>query len=213
VTRASLVVAAVGLLLPERSAEAFASKCAPGGPDPFRIDLVPTAHANGARGVVSMRFAESPFGVTVTDDGRHLYHADIETSGLVAAGDALVVWAATPSLDQVKKLGALSEAGTLSGTIAFNKFLVFVTAESTPGVERWAGPILLRGISPSGRMHTIAGHGPFQGESCAKWGFAPGGGERSDAAGYVPAIPPRRGTDRRQPPPRQRARGRFRPRP
>jgi hypothetical protein len=176
-TRAALV-AVVALLLPERSAEALALVCAPTGPDPFRIDLVPTAHANGARGVVAMRFAESPFGVSVTDDGRHLYHADITTTALAPhAGETLVVWAATPSLDQVRKLGSLSEAGTLSGTIAFNKFLVFVTAESSPDVERWAGPILLRGISPSGRMHTMAGHGPFQGESCAKWGFAPGGGE------------------------------------
>jgi hypothetical protein len=175
---AAIVLAAGALMLAQRPVDAAAgARCAPAGPDPFLIDLVPTAHANGARGAVAMRFAESPFGVSVTDDGRHVYHAEIRTSGLAAAGDALVVWAATPSLDEVKKLGTLSAAGTLAGTIAFNKFLVFVTAEASADVSRWAGPILLRGISPSGRMHTMAGHGPFQGESCAKWGFAPGGGE------------------------------------
>jgi hypothetical protein len=177
-TAIAIAVAAASLALAQRPADsAAAARCAPFGPDPFLVDLVPTAHANGARGAVTMRFAESPFGVSVTDDGHHVYHAEISTSGLAAAGDALIVWAATPSLDEVKKLGTLSADGTLAGTIAFNKFLVFVTAEASPDVSRWAGPILLRGISPSGRMHTMAGHGPFQGESCAKWGFAPGGGE------------------------------------
>jgi hypothetical protein len=152
-----------------------ASLCTLAGPDPFLVDLVPTAHANGARGEVALRFAPSPFGVTVTEDGNHLYHAQVRTSGLERDGRALVVWAATPPLDQVKKLGTLDYAGELDGSIAFNKFLVFVTAEASSDVERWAGPILLRGISPSGRMHTMAGHGPFQGESCAKWGFGPGG--------------------------------------
>jgi hypothetical protein len=173
-----IAIAAVALTLPFRPVDAARTAgCRPAGPDPFLIDLVPTAHANGARGAVAMRFADSPFGVSVTDDGHHEYHAAIRTTGVVAAGDALVVWVATPSLDDVKKLGTLSSDGTLEGTIAFNKFLVFVTAESSADVSRWAGPILLRGISPSGRMHTMAGHGPFQAESCAKWGFAPGGGE------------------------------------
>jgi hypothetical protein len=151
---------------------------APGlaGPDPYLVQLVPTAHANGARGQVELRFAPSPFGVTVTPQGHHLYDARLSTSGLRPDGSTLVVWAATPSLDQVQKLGALDASGALSGRIAFNKFLVFVTAEASADVERWSGPILLRGISPSGRMHTMAGHGPFQGEPCSKWGFGPGQG-------------------------------------
>jgi hypothetical protein len=144
------------------------------GPDPFEVTLVPTAHANGARGRVDLRFAPSPFGVTVSPDGHHRYDALVETTGVRPDGRALVVWAATPDLDRVQKLGTLDSAGRLAARIAFNKFLVFVTAEASADVERWAGPILLRGISPSGRMHTMAGHGPFQGEPCAKWGFGPG---------------------------------------
>jgi hypothetical protein len=145
------------------------------GPDPYEIVLVPTAHANGATGRAALRFAPSPFGVTVSPDGHHLYEMRLETAGLRADGRALVVWAATPELDRVSRLGTLDANGTLDGTLAFNKFLVFVTAEESPDVERWAGPILLRGISPSGRMHTMAGHGPFQGEPCSKWGFGPTG--------------------------------------
>lgn len=136
------------------------------GPDPFEVRLVPTAHANGSSGTVRLRFADSPFGVTVTADGHHLYDAVLTTSGLAGRAEALVVWAATPELDQVQKLGTLDTHGTLSGRIAFNKFLVFVTAEPDANVARWTGRILLRGISPSGRLHTMAGHGPFQGESC-----------------------------------------------
>lgn len=35
----------------------------------------------------------------------------------------------------------------------------------------WAGPVILRGMSRSGRMHTMAGHGPFEQERCAKYGY------------------------------------------
>jgi hypothetical protein len=141
--------------------------------DPFTFDLVPTAAANGARGTVALRFGASPFGVTVTGNGNHSYNAVIETSGL-PTGRPLIVWATTPALDEVVRLGPLGEDGAIRSPIALNKFLVFVTAEESATVERWAGPILLRGISPSGRMHTMAGHGPFQGEACGNFGFRPG---------------------------------------
>ncbi len=142
-------------------------------PDPFHIDLVPTANANYANGAVRLRFADSPFGVTVTQDGHHTFDAAVTTAGLAHLGGALVVWAASPALDIVQRLGALRADGTLDARIKLNKFLVFVTHEANAGVERWAGPILLRGISASGRMHTMAGHGPFFAEPCAAWGFGP----------------------------------------
>lgn len=144
------------------------------GPDPFAIQLVPTAHANGATGEVELRFADSPFGVTVTPDGHHRYDATLRTLGLASPGRALVAWAATPNLARVSRLGTLDGRGRLDATIDYNKFLVFVTAEESADAETWSGPILLRGISPSGRMHTMAGHGPFQGEPCAAMGFGPG---------------------------------------
>ena len=141
--------------------------------DPFTFELVPTAAANGARGTVALRFGASPFGVTVTGNGNHSYNAVIETSGL-PTGRSLMVWATTPALDEVVRLGPLGEDGSIRAPIALNKFLVFVTAEESATVQRWAGPILLRGLSPSGRMHTMAGHGPFQGEACGNFGFRPG---------------------------------------
>jgi len=155
------LAAAAGLA---RADDRLPRACA--GPDPFEVRLVPTAHANGAAGIVRLRFADSPFGVTVTADGHHHYEATLNATGLGARTAALVAWAATPELDRVQRLGRLDEAGRLDARITFNKFLVFVTEETDPDVERWRGRILLRGISPSGRMHTMAGHGPFSGESC-----------------------------------------------
>ncbi|HEX6938266.1 MAG TPA: hypothetical protein VF158_02560 [Longimicrobiales bacterium] len=140
------------------------------GPDPYAIRLVPTAHANGASGTVRLAFSASPFGVSVTRDGHHAYDAVLTVADLPATGGAaLVAWVATPALDRVHKLGALDRDGRVEGRIRFNKFLIFVTAEPSADVDRWSGPILLRGISPSGRMHSLAGHGPFAGEPCGTW--------------------------------------------
>jgi hypothetical protein len=141
-------------------------------PDPMLIRLVPTANANGASGEVRLHFAASPFGVSATRDGRHDFSLALVVEGLSPPpGTTVVVWAATPDLGQVRRLGVLGADGTLEARIALNKFLVFLTAEDDPEVQRWTGPVLLRGSSPSGRMHSMAGHGPFEGEPCAVIGF------------------------------------------
>ena len=60
----------------------------------------------------------------------------------------------------------------VTGQVAWNKFLGVITrepADATP--ETWQGPIIMRGMSRSGRMHTMAGHGPFEAEPCAKYGY------------------------------------------
>lgn len=168
--RTLLVLAAPMLLAGAHTPPGGGKPAAPAcfaGPDPYEVRLVATAHANGASGIVRLTFAESPYVVTVTSDGHHRYQAHVTTDGLADRDGALVVWAATPELDSVRKLGTLDTDGILPpAEITFNKFLVFVTEEEDAGVERWQGRILLRGISPSGRLHTMAGHGPFQAESC-----------------------------------------------
>jgi hypothetical protein len=63
--------------------------------------------------------------------------------------------------------------GHLTGRVEWNKFLLIITAEApgeTPG-DRWQGPVVMRGMSRSGMMHTMAGHGPFELESCLKYGY------------------------------------------
>ena len=55
----------------------------------------------------------------------------------------------------------------------WNKFLVFVTLEpaEATGEARWQGPVVMRGLSRSGLMHTMAGHGPYEQEPCAVYGY------------------------------------------
>ena len=135
--------------------------------DPFAIPLLPTPAANGAAGAATLTFAQSPFGLTVSADGNHVYDVRLQTQGLPPRdGRHYIAWAVTPALDETERLGALDAGGAVSGTVHFNKFLLFVTAEADPDVQRWSGPVILRGISRSGRMHTMAGHGPFEGEAC-----------------------------------------------
>lgn len=144
----------------------------------YAIELVPTGNVTGTGGYVGtarVRFTDdSPFDVAVTSDGTFRRHLRVDMRGLrpAPAGD-YVVWAAPPSLDPIVKLGALGEDMLLTGSVAFPKFLVVITLEEDPEqVEgRWAGPIVHRGMSRSGYLHTMAGHGPFQGEPCASYGF------------------------------------------
>lgn len=133
---------------------------------PYLIPLTPPA-ASGLRGTGTLSFQQSPFGITVTPEGHYLYDLAVQVDGMRnrRAGTP-VVWAATPQLDQIQKVGVVGEDGRTHGSVSYNKMLVFVTMEADPDVDRWQGPIVLRGISASGLMHTLAGHGPFEGVVC-----------------------------------------------
>lgn len=134
---------------------------------PKRVELTPTARAPGARGAMEVAMAGSPYGVAVDPDGSYRLRVEVTARGLRSRdGVHHVVWAATPELDRHVRLGTLGPEGRVVGELTWNKFLVFVTAESSPEPESWSREILLSGLSPSGRMHTMAGHGPFSGEPC-----------------------------------------------
>ena len=144
--------------------------------DYYNINMAATGRAPGARGYVTKTFAQSPFGVAVSVDGRYIYDVQIAVDGLRGPPNAeYTVWVAPPNLSPMVRLGVLDEAFELSGQVAFNKFIMFVTAEQPgswhpdngkkPG-NAWKGPILMQGISRSGMMHSAAGHGPFEVENC-----------------------------------------------
>lgn len=120
-------------------------------------------NAPGARGTLLLAYAPSPYGLAVGRDGRPLYRVRVEASGLrTPPGRTPVAWAATPDLRRVVRLGSLGPEGAISGRLHWQRFLVFVTAEAGGGGERWSGPVLLVGRSPSSRMHTMRGHGIFE---------------------------------------------------
>jgi hypothetical protein len=146
-------------------------------PDYYQIKLVGTQKVRGARtarGLGAVSFAQSPFGVAISASGTYVVNLDLAMENVtLAPGKSLVAWVSTPQVDQIKLLGRFDEAFTVSGSTAWNKFLVVITLESAdePLGEMWSGPIVARGMSRSGLMHTMAGHGPFEAEPCAVYGY------------------------------------------
>lgn len=136
--------------------------------DPERIPLTPAGSDRGFSGYFEIVFASSPFGVTVSRDGHSVYdvRVQLETARRRDALPTLVAWVTTPDLDQHVKLGVVDDDMRVAGRVDWNKFLVFVTAEQSADVDRWQGPILLTAMSPSGWMHTMAGHGIFESYAC-----------------------------------------------
>lgn len=119
-------------------------------------------------------FARSPFGVAVAPGGSYRHDLDIRVTGLRPRRDGVyVAWTASSDLQEVERLGVLDESGRLKATVAWNKFLVIVSFERSADAlpDRWQGPIVMRGSSRSGLMHTMAGHGAYEGEPCVKYGY------------------------------------------
>ena len=145
-------------------------------PEFYVIELVSTRRIPGsgaATGRVDVTFTPSPFGVSLTENGDYLRDIQMNVSnlrppdqGAFVAGLPLLSWT------RIERVGVLSD-GVLRGQVRWNKFLVVVSLEQddASSAPRWAGPIVLRGMSRSGAMHTSAGHGPFETENCASYGF------------------------------------------
>jgi hypothetical protein len=146
-------------------------------PEFYRVELITTKRVPGsgmATGWGEVTFTPSPFGVNLTPNGDYMRDVDISVKGLKpAASGRYVAWATTPSLANTTRLGVVGEDGAVHGEIAFNKFLLVISLEEDDGSssKRWTGPIVLRGMSRSGAMHTSAGHGPFVVENCTGYGF------------------------------------------
>jgi len=147
------------------------------GPDYYTIDLVSTKRIPGsgqAVGKGEVYYASTPFGISLSDDGSYVYNLDISIEKLRPPKQGVyVAWVTTPQIDQIQRFGALTEAHQASGTVHWNKFLVVITLEPEDDqhATMWEGPVVLRGISRSGLMHTMAGHGPFEDEPCALYGY------------------------------------------
>ena len=150
-------------------------------PDPpvyYAIELVTTKNIPGtgyARGTADVTFRPAPFGISVASDGSYAYDLHVRFERLKApARGRYVAWATTTEIDEIVRLGALDDTGATSGSVSWNKFLVVVTLEDAdePDATTWSGPVAFRGMSRSGRMHTMIGHGPLQEEKCAAYGYA-----------------------------------------
>ncbi len=107
--------------------------------------------------MVSLLRPPSPFGVTVTPEGRHLHELHVRLDGLpdprsLGPFTTFMAWATPLTLDPVVPLGEVGEGMTSLGAIDFSKFLVLISAEASANVTERSGPLVLRGRSPSARM-------------------------------------------------------------
>jgi hypothetical protein len=153
-------------------------KCMGSGSEYYTIDLVTTKNIPGtgqATGKAVMKFAPNPFGISISKDGSYRHRLDIHLNKVNKPKDGVfVAWVTTPSLEKVKLLGSLDEDLRVSDSVDWNKYIVVITLEEeapAPNSSMWSGSIAFRGLSRSGLMHTMAGHGPFAQEPCAKYGY------------------------------------------
>src|SRR5439155_15220138 len=107
-----------------------------------------------AGGTVEMRHTSSPFTAAVDSEGHHEYTLIASLDNLQDPRDlgrytTYVAWVTTPSLAPEIKLGEVREGRTRLGVVAFNKFIVMITAESSARVTTRRGRMLLRANSPS----------------------------------------------------------------
>ncbi|MXZ17873.1 MAG: hypothetical protein F4069_03600 [Rhodothermaceae bacterium] len=142
----------------------------------YMIDLVPTRRvpaAHQAEGVAKLSFAPSPFGIALDSEGNYLYDVVLQVNRLeLVEGHEFTAWLSTPDLKSITRLGRLSHDGQVAGQVSWSKFLVIITLEPAGSTsERWTGPVVMRGLSRSGLMHTMAGHGPFEQEPCTVYGY------------------------------------------
>ena len=125
--------------------------------DLYCIELQPTAGLERASGRVALGHDGGPFTVAVTAAGALRYAPTITLAGLPApsslgAFSVYVVWVATPTMDQVRRLGVATAGRTRLAPIDFDKFVVLVSAERAAGVREPLGRIVLRGMSASTRL-------------------------------------------------------------
>jgi hypothetical protein len=131
-------------------------------PAMYRIPLDATTAGRGASGAATLTRPMSPFSMPVTRDGHIVYDVAVKVEGLPSpdafnGATTYVAWATVPDLSRATSLGPLAADGTTHGQVAWNKFIVLVTAERTAGA-RWSGPILLKGSSPSTWMQRFQAH-------------------------------------------------------
>lgn len=169
----------VGLAVSEPPRAPAATICpTPVGPEYYAFPLAATGNIPGtgfARGRAEIAVpARSPFPVALTADGSYVYDVQVAIDNMrVPRSGTLVAWVTTPDLDRVERIGSLGETLRASGPVSWNKFIVVVTLESgdDPEAATWSGPVVFRGMSRSGAMHTMVGHGALQQENCTSYGY------------------------------------------
>ena len=126
------------------------------------VDLQPTGSVAVAGGSIELKPLMSPFGVSVTTSGNYIYDATITVKNLPAPSSlgpytVWVVWVATPSLDKIRNLGAITPGQPITARVDFTKMMYMVSAEQNATLDRFKGQLVLVGRSSSARVQNLAG--------------------------------------------------------
>ncbi len=122
---------------------------------PFCSELVAVPTLPQVTGMMELQPLRSPFGVSVSSDGRLRHRIILDISGLprpdsLGAYTRYVAWAYTITMDREIRLGEVRNGHTDVGEIPYEPFRVLVTAEaSAMPAHRGAGKLVLRATSPS----------------------------------------------------------------
>jgi FtsP/CotA-like multicopper oxidase with cupredoxin domain len=161
-----LQVLAVASLLPillvagGRGGASGGARTCPESNSLFCMELIAAPSYRGVSGYVELRRIQGPFTVSPTPDGRLQFELAATIAGLPPA-DSLgpythfVAWLSGPALLPMRRLGPVEDGETLLGVADLNRFLVLISAESDSrpdSVSGPAGPVVLRGQSPSLRL-------------------------------------------------------------
>jgi hypothetical protein len=137
-------------------------------PGPFDLLLFGTPSAPSVTATARLVYAESPFGLAVTVDGRSRYDVQLNVAGLPApsslgAYTTYVAWEVSTDLTKWARVGTVANGVSTIGSVDSNKFLFVVTAEANATPATHAGPTVLHGTSPSGMLQTFLSHPLFRG--------------------------------------------------
>lgn len=152
-----------GLILPLVQAERPGSdRCAIAATE--MVDLQTTGKIAMAGGNIQLKPVMSPFGLALTAEGRGIFEATTTVKNLPDAAslgtfNTYVLWVASPSLDQVRNLGPITNGVPVTTRVDFVKMMYMVTAEATANVKgaMFKGAIVLVGRSASARVQNMAG--------------------------------------------------------
>jgi FtsP/CotA-like multicopper oxidase with cupredoxin domain len=169
-------------------------------PDLYCVELIARPDIPAVAATVELGRVQSPFDIATTAVGTHRYDATAVIGSLPPPASlgpyrAYIAWVTPPSLDPMVKLAEVGAGRTHLGEIAYDKFLIFVTAEASPDVTERAGRLVLRGMSPSIRMqqHSML---MVTGSSASPEHHHEGGGRASGPDSTIPkpewSMPPAR---------------------
>jgi suppressor of ftsI len=127
--------------------------------DIYCLELLraPTAPAT-IEGHLILDFAPGPFTLAATRDGVLRYRPRTVIRGLPdpatlpTPARSYIAWATTPLIDRWQRLGVVGNGVTPLDVVAWDQFVIVISAEQDSTVTERSGPVMLRGGSPSTRM-------------------------------------------------------------